>query len=183
MQELKKWKVLQSSIVFNNLWCKVRQDKIELPNGKIIDDFFVNIRPEITLIVAVTQQQELILVRQYRHGVGEILLELPGGGFNPEIESAEVAAMRELQEETGYITQQVTQLAILYDNPVKDTNKINLFLATDVRDSGQQNWDVTEDVEVVLVPLDEVRNKITKGEICVSGSVTGIFLALDYLNK
>ncbi len=83
MTDLKKWKLLQSRLVINNQWCQVRQDEVELPNGTIIDDFFINVRPDIALIFAVTDQQEIVFVRQYRHGVGKVLLELPAGAFNP----------------------------------------------------------------------------------------------------
>ncbi|MBD1813058.1 NUDIX hydrolase, partial [Microcoleus vaginatus DQ-U2] len=120
MKNLTKWKLLRSRFVLNNEWCQVRQDEIELPSGQIIDDFFVNVRPNIALVFATTEQQELVLVRQYRHGVGEILLELPAGSFNPAEESGKSAAARELAEETGYVAEEILELATLYDNPVKD---------------------------------------------------------------
>ena len=183
MHKLKKWKILQSKMVLDNFWCKVRQDEIELPNGKIIDDFFVILRPEITLILPITNNQEIVFVRQYRHGAGEILLELPAGGFDPAYESAETAAVRELKEETGYTAEKVTKLATFYDNPVKDTNKIHLFIAENVSKSGDQNLDITEEIEVVLIPVESVLEKIAQGEISVSGSVAALFLGLNYLNR
>jgi hypothetical protein len=61
MRNLRKWKLLKSTIVFNNPWCKVRQDEIELPNGQVIDDYFLTIRPEVTLILPITSKQEIIL--------------------------------------------------------------------------------------------------------------------------
>lgn len=183
MKDLKKWRILKSTMVFNHQWCKVRQDAIELPSGKVIDDYFVTIRPEVALILPVTSNQEIILVRQYRHGAGEILLELPAGAFNPDEESPQLAAIRELKEETGYIADTVTQLGILYDNPVKDTNKINLFLADGVRKAGEQQLDVTEEIEVVLIPIEAVMEKIATGEICVAGTVAAIFLGLNFLNN
>ncbi len=182
MKDLKKWRILKSTMVINHQWCKVRQDAIELPSGKVIDDYFVTIRPEVALILPVTSNQEIILVRQYRHGAGEILLELPAGTFNPNEESPPAAAIRELQEETGYIADTVTQLGILYDNPVKNTNKINLFLAEDVRKAGEQKLDVTEEIEVILIPIEAVMKKIVTGENCVAGTVAAIFLGLKFLN-
>ena len=170
-------------MVLNHQWCKVRQDEIELPNGEVVNDYFLTIRPEVALILPITSNQEVVLVRQYRHGVGEILLELPAGTFNPEQESPQAAAIRELQEETGYITDVVTHLATLYNNPVKDTNKINLFIAENVMKAGQQNLDVTEEIDVVLVPIEAVMRKITTGEICVCGTVTAIFLGLNFLSN
>lgn len=178
---LKKWKLLRSHLVLDSQWCKVRRDEIELPTGQVIDDFFVNVRPDIALVFPVTPDLEIVFVRQYRHGVGEILLELPAGAFNAEIEIAEVAAAREMTEETGYICDRLIKIATLYDNPVKDTNTIHVFLGKDARDSGQQLLDITEQIEVVLVPVAEVMDKIANGEICVSGSVAAVFLGLNYL--
>ncbi|MEG4120304.1 NUDIX hydrolase [Microcoleus sp. N9_B4] len=183
MKNLTKWKLLRSRFVLTNKWCQVRQDEIELPSGQIIDDFFVNVRPNIALVFATTEQQELVLVRQYRHGVGEILLELPAGSFNPAEESGKSAAARELAEETGYVAEEILELATLYDNPVKDTNSIYLYFAKDVMLARQIQLDVTEDIEVVLVPIAEVILKIKNREISVAGSIAAIFLGLEFLNK
>jgi 8-oxo-dGTP pyrophosphatase MutT (NUDIX family) len=183
MKKLNKWIILKSTMVFDNPWCKVRQDEIQLPNGKVIDDYFLTIRPEVALILPITSNQEIVLVRQYRHGAGEILLELPAGTFNPDEESPQAAAIRELKEETGYITQQIAPLSILYDNPVKDTNKIHLFIAENVIKTGQQELDVTEEIDVVLIPIEAVREKISTGEICVAGTVAAIVLGLNWLSN
>ncbi|MEG3920990.1 NUDIX hydrolase [Microcoleus sp. POL10_C6] len=183
MKNLTKWKLLRSRFVLNNKWCQVRQDEIELPSGQIIDDFFVNVRPNIALVFATTEQQELVLVRQYRHGVGEILLELPAGSFNPAEESGKSAAARELAEETGYVAEEILELATLYDNPVKDTNSIYLYFAKNVKLASKIQLDITEDIEVVLVPIAEVSLKIENREICVAGSIAAIFLGLDFFNK
>lgn len=183
MKNLNKWKILNSKMVINNQWCKVRQDEVELPGGQIIDDFFVNIRPDIAVILPITQQKEIVFVRQYRHAVGQILLELPAGAFNPEEEDSVVAAARELEEETGYVAEQLIKLTTLYDNPPKDTNDIHLFLAENVRKSSQQMLDITEDIEVVLIPISEVMETIAQGKICVSGTIAAIFLGLDFLSR
>lgn len=180
---IKKWKILQSKFVIDNKWVKIRQDEVELPNGQVIDDFFVVVRPDIALVFPVTEKQEIVFVRQYRHATGEILLELPAGSFNPKLESPEVAARRELAEETGYVADRMFKLATLYDNPIKDTNSIHLFIAENVRFSGQQKLDLTEDIEVLLIPLPEVMGKITAGEIAVSGTLAATFLALNFLNR
>jgi 8-oxo-dGTP pyrophosphatase MutT (NUDIX family) len=147
----------------------------------MIDDFFVHIRPDIALIFPVTPTRDVIFVRQYRHGVGKILLELPAGTFDPQVEKPEVAAARELTEETGYIASKLTKLTQFYDNPVKDTNSVHLFIAEEVKYSGNRQLDRTEEIEVVLVPLSELIPKITAGEICVSGSITAIWMGLNFL--
>ena len=182
MSSIQPWKVLNSQLVFNNQWCKVRRDDVELPNG-VTGDFFVNVRPDIVLVLAVTPQREIVFVRQYRHGVSQILLELPGGALDSQTENGFIAARRELEEETGYVAEQMVQLATLYDNPVKDTNKINLFLAENAQPSGTQKLDVTEEVEIVLVPVEEVLEKISTGEICVCGTIAALFLGLNVLSS
>ena len=181
MSNIQKWKIIKSQMVFENQWCQVRQDEVELPNGQVIDDFFVNVRQDFVVVLAVTQQQEIIFVRQYRHGVSQILLELPAGYPNTQNEDKLTAARRELAEETGYIASEFIQLGKLYDNPVKDTNAMHLFIAPNAKLSASQQLDITEDIEVVLVPGEEVVGKILAGEICVSGTIAALFLGLNFL--
>lgn len=180
---LQKWITRQSALVFDHQWYKVRRDVVELPNGKIVDDYFVSVRPDIALVFPVTIHQEIVFVQQYRHGAGEILLELPAGAFDPTREEAEMAAMRELEEETGYVANALTKLGVLYDNPVKETNKIHLFLAQNLTHPSQQTLDETEDIEVILIPVSDVLHHIAQGQICVSGSVAAVFLGLQALGQ
>ena len=130
-----------------------------------------------------TPQQEVIFVSQYRHGVEKVLLELPAGSFDTTTEQPEIAADRELAEETGYQATSLIKLATLYDNPVKDTNSIHLFLAKDVCYANLRDLDITEDIDVILVPIKQIKAKIITGEICVSGTITALFLGLDYLQQ
>jgi ADP-ribose pyrophosphatase len=181
-QNINPWKKLRSHLILDRRWCRVRVDEVQLPNGKIIDDFLVNVRPDIALVVPITPQQEIVLVRQYRHGVEQILLELPAGAFDRDRETPESAAMREMTEETGYLCDSLIKLATLYDNPVKDTNHIHVFLGTNATYSQPQILDETEEIEVVLVPVSQVLEKMSAGQISVSGSVTAIFLALKHLH-
>ncbi|MCX7595039.1 MAG: NUDIX hydrolase [Fischerella sp.] len=181
MTNLQKWQLLHSKMVLDHNWCKVRQDKIELPNGKIVDDFFVHIKPDVALVLPLTSNKEVIFVRQYRHAVGEFFIELPAGSFDPALESAEAAAIRELEEETGYVAQEVKKIATLYDRPSKDTNKTHLFIAENVVKTSEQKFDLTEEIEVVLIPQKSVIDKIVHGEISVVGSVAALFLGLNLL--
>ncbi len=181
MPPLQPWKTLHSELVFDHRWYKVRQDKVELPNGAVVEDYLLSVRPDVALVLPITTEQEVVLVRQYRHGAEEILVELPAGTFNPALEQAEVAAMRELQEETGYVGDRLIRLTTLYDNPVKETNKIHLFLAQNVRKVQAQKLDPTEEIEVVLVPLADILEKISQDEIKVAGTVAAIFLGLQFL--
>lgn len=179
--EIKKWKILESTFVIDNQWCRVKQDKVELPNGLIVDDYFVNIRPEIVLILPITQKQEVVFVRQYRHGVEEILIELPAGTFDPQKENSVDAARRELAEETGYQAPELIPLAKIYDNPVKDKTLIHIFMAPNVTLTGKQNLDITEEIEVILIPLTEIKAHILSGRIQVAGTISALFMGLEKL--
>lgn len=151
-----------------------------LPNGHIIDDFFVSLRPDIATILPITANQEVVFVRQYRRGVDEILLELPAGTF----EKGEVplaVAKRELVEETGYVSEKWSAIATFYNSPVKQNNRIHLFRAESVQLTQAQQLDATEEIEVVLKPIAEIPDLIANGEICVSGSITAIALGLPGL--
>jgi ADP-ribose pyrophosphatase len=178
-----KWKLLQSLMVLNHPWCKVRRDEIELPNGKIIDDFFVHIKPDIAYVLPITANREILFVRQYRHAIDDFFIELPAGGFDPLQENPELAAMRELEEETGYVAKKIKKIATLYSSPSKDTNQIHLFLAENVVKVSEQNLDITEEIEVLLIPINEVLEKINRGEICVTGTVAALFLGLNFLRN
>ncbi|MDJ0735095.1 MAG: NUDIX hydrolase [Nostocaceae cyanobacterium] len=180
MNKLEKWHILQSKMVINDKWCQVRQDEIKLPNGKIINDYFVYIKPDIALVLPITCDGNIVFVKQYRHAVGQFFIELPAGRFDPEIESAEDAAIRELKEETGYIPQGIQKIGNLYDKPSKDTNQIHLFLADNVIKYSEQNLDITEEIEVLLISQASVWEKIQAGEISVAGTIAALFLGLNF---
>ena len=177
---MEKWKTLNSKMAFDHAWYRLRQDKVALPNGHIIDDFFVSLRPDIATILPITANEEVVLVRQYRRGVDEILLELPAGTF----EAGEVplnVAKRELVEETGYVSEDWSAIATFYNSPVKQNNRIHLFRAKSVQLAQAQQLDATEEIEVVLKPISEIPGLIASGEICVAGSITAIALGLPGL--
>ena len=167
-------------MVLDNPYCKVRRDEIQLPNGKVIDDFFVHVKPDVALVLAITSDREIVFVKQYRHAMNNFFIELPAGGFDPTQEAPEVAAMREFTEETGYAVKNMQKIATLYDRPSKDTNQTHVFLAENAIAIGEQNLDPTEEIEVLLIPVDSVLEKISSGEISVMGTVTALLLGLKF---
>lgn len=183
MKIIQKWKTIKTGVVLDNKWCTVHKDIVELPSGKIIDDYFVGIRPDVVLVFPITSGGTVIIVRQYKHGAKEILLEFPGGIVDATENSVEAAALRELREETGYTSADITQIGVVYDNPTKDTNKIYFFLARNVMQLHDTEFDVTEDIETVEVAFDDIPRLIISGEIKVSGSIAVYYMALAHLNK
>src|SRR4051812_47121095 len=96
------WKILSSEYLFNDLWFKVRKDRCLTPGGKIVDPFYVYEFPTWVAAVPVTEDGKIVMVRQYRHALGQVGIELPGGCVDATDKNFEDAIARELSEETGY---------------------------------------------------------------------------------
>jgi 8-oxo-dGTP pyrophosphatase MutT (NUDIX family) len=175
---IKPWKILESHYIHKI----VRIDKCELPNGMTLDGFVLEYGDWAT-ILAVTKQQQVVLVRQYRHGAQKVMLELPGGAMDARDESPLQAARRELLEETGYDSEHFIQIGCVSPNPANQTNLIYSFLALDVEKVSGQNLDDTEDIEVELTPLDEVIRMAKGGELFQSMQVSTVFFALAYWDR
>ena len=167
-------------MVFDHPWYRLRQDKVALSNGQVVDDYFVSLRPDIATVLPITANHEVVLVRQYRHGIGEILLELPAGTFEVG-EDPLAVAQRELVEETGYISERWSAIATIYSNPVNQNNRTHLFRADAVWRSQAQRLDATEEIEVILKPVADLPALIASGQICVSGSISAIALGFPEL--
>ncbi|MGD0876958.1 MAG: NUDIX hydrolase [Anaerolineales bacterium] len=175
---IKPWKILESHYFHKN----VRIDKCELSNGMTIDGFVLEYGDWAT-VIALTKQHEVVLVRQYRHGAQKVILELPGGAMDARDENPLQAARRELMEETGYASDNFVQIGCVSPNPANQTNLIYSFLALDAEKVSDQALDDTEDMEVVLKPLEEVITMAKNSELFQSMQVGTVFFALAYWNR
>lgn len=175
---IKPWKILELHLIHKN----VRIDKCELPNGMTIDGFVLEYGDWVT-IIALTKQQEVVMVRQYRHGAQKVILELPGGAMEARDESPVQAARRELLEETGYASDNFIQIGCVSPNPANQTNLIYSFLALDAEKVSDQELDDTEDMEVIIKPLEEVITMAKNNELFQSMQVSAIFFALAYWDR
>ncbi len=177
---MKKWKTLGSKLALDTPWFKVRQDKVQLPNGKTLDDYYVWLQGEIALVVPVTQKHEFVLVRQYKYAVDDVVIEYPAG-FVDDHEQPEEAAKREFFEETGYASDALSVLAVFTESPTKVIGKTHVFFAPNAHRIATQQLDANEDIEILVKPWDEVLEMVIKGEIWATASVAATFLALKKL--
>lgn len=183
MTKIQKWEQLDSQVVFDTPYFNIRKDACRLPNGHEIDDYYVLQSTDIALVVACTPSDEFVLVEQYKHGIGEICLEIPGGMCEQGSTDPLVDAQRELREETGYISQKWQQLVVFTNNSTRSTVKIYIYLALDAFPQGEQSLDVTEDIAIHLVKQSHIMPMIVDGKINVADSVAALMLALDWLKN
>jgi ADP-ribose pyrophosphatase len=174
---LKPWKILES----NYLRPRYRFDKVELPNGKVFEATALEFRAWAS-VLALTKKQEVVLVKQFRHGAQDVIWEFPGGvvedGENPLD-----GGRREMLEETGYTASKLIEVGNFYANPALQTNLMYGYLAYDAQKTDIQKFDESEDIEVHLVPLDELIAMTKRGEFLSGLQVAVLFHALAYMNR
>ena len=175
---VRPWKILDSKHIHKN----VRLDLCELPGGKIIEGTVLEFGDWVT-VLALTRNKDVVLIRQYRHGAQRIILEFPGGTMDDNGESPVDAARRELLEETGYTSGKMIQVGCVSPNPANQTNLIYSFLALDAERAGGQHLDETEEIDVVLLPLEDVITMAKRGELLQSMQVSALFFALAHMGK
>jgi 8-oxo-dGTP pyrophosphatase MutT (NUDIX family) len=157
-----RWELLESIYLHRRPWLTVRQDKVRLTSGRTIDDYYVQEFPAWVNVLAITEERHAVLIRQYRHGLGEVSWELPAGVLD-EGESILDGAKRELFEETGYSGGTWTPLMELSANPAIQNNICYSFLAEGVSFSGSRHLDPTEEITVHLMQLDRLRKIVCDG--------------------
>lgn len=178
-----KWKVLESTYLFNDRpWLSIRKDKCLTPGGKIIPSFYVNEYPDWANAFCLTKDGKVVMVKQYRHGIGEESIELPGGVME-ENESVEEGVKRELLEETGYAFEKVEFLGNISANPSTTNNLMHMFLATGGEKVAEQALDEEEEVEVLHMTIEEVKDLVRQHKIMQSLHVNCIFYALERLGE
>ncbi|WP_223712192.1 NUDIX hydrolase [Niabella beijingensis] len=177
------WKTLSSEYLFKDLWFTVRKDRCETPLGKIVDPYYVYEFPTWVTAFALTEDGQVILEAQYRHGIGETHYEIPGGCVDDSDASLEAAIKRELKEETGYEFAGLEYLGKTCANPSTNNNWMHMFLATGGRKTSEQELDENEEIRVTLVPMEQFKEMFRKNTFIQSMHVTCMLYALQRLGE
>ena len=188
---MKPWKLLKTEYLVDAPWLKVAKETCELPNGKVINDFYTLWQPDWVLILARTAEGKWVMTEQYRHGSQTIELEFPAGIIDKG-ETPEQAALRELQEECGYrIDSSTTPIALCAPgsaqndtvrfigtfpvNPDRHRGKFHIVFIDGVVKAGETHFDSTEDIESFELSDEELQKKMADGTFCHPLQMAGYF--------
>ena len=181
---------MSSEFLVDAPWLKVAKETCELPNGKVIDDFYTLWQPDWVLILARTKEGKWVMTEQYRHGTGKIALEFPAGIIDKG-ETPKEAAIRELQEECGYVLDErretkdergerrghdnITYLGSFSVNPDRHRGKFHVVFIDGVKRLGKTSFDDTEDIETFLYTDEEFQAKVADGTFNHPLQIAGYF--------
>jgi len=176
------WEILSSEYLTDKPYFRARKDKCRTASGKIIPEYYV-VELDLTLCaLGITENNEAVMVRQYRHPVKKTMLEIPGG-FADKDELPEKAIARELLEESGYAFDKIEMVAEVTANPGVLDNYTKLYLATGGKKVAEQKLDSNEEIKVELVPLDDLIEMLVQNKIEQSLHANCIFYALLKMGK
>jgi len=178
-----KWKTLSSEYLFNDRWFKVRKEVCETPQGKIVDPYYVYDFSTWVAALPITEEGKIIMLKQYRHALGEVCFEIPGGCVDDTDQSFEEAIARELLEETGYTFSSYEYMGKISPNSSTNSNLLHMFLAKTGKKVAAQSLDENEEIEVMLLEMDELKQLLRENKIVQSMHVSCIMYALERLGE
>lgn len=179
---MKKWRTLESEYFYKTPFGNLRRDKCALPNGIVIDNYYVNEYSDWVNAVVITKDNKIVLVEQYRYAGDDYFLEVPAGKIE-ENETFEEGILREVREETGYSSNtKPIKLGEFMVNPATQNNKVITFLIVEAFKELNQDLDDTEEIDVHLYDFDEMGEALKTNRIRTQlFTAFAYFRAKDYL--
>jgi ADP-ribose pyrophosphatase len=167
--------LIESSQVFQGKLLDVRLDRVRLPDASEAVREYVK-HPGAVVVIPVLDDGKLLLERQFRYPLGRTMLELPAGKIDPG-ELVENTAKRELLEETGFVAKQWRHLGVMHPCVGYSDERIEIFLARELVQHGEQNLDQGEFIDVLKLTLEEAVAAVRAGEITDTKTITALFWA------
>jgi ADP-ribose pyrophosphatase len=179
-KSLRPWTTVSSRYRIDEPFLRLRCDTVELPNGMVIENYFVRESHGFAIVLAVTPDERIVLVRQYKHGIGRIVVELPAGMIDPGEDPA-AAAVRELAEETGFVGDPPQLLRSLFADPTSSDGIFHIYAVCNARPALAQQLDPSEDIVVETVSRAEFSRFVRDGTLASGPQVAAGYIALDFL--
>lgn len=173
-----RWKQLSSKIVFQQSWFKTKVDTCELPDGRVFDSYFTVEVPDWVNCIIITADEKLVLIKQYRYPVNKITYELPGGLIEKG-EDPMQAALWEMQEETGYSSNNIELILTVAPNPALQNTTAYFYLVTNAVKTKQQQFDEFEEVEVELFDKLAIQKLLSSNSMQHGVQIGGLYKALE----
>lgn len=171
--------IIKSEVIYHGKVFNTKVDQIEYKSGnKAVRE--VAEHPGGAVVVPVTDDGKIVMVTQHRFPVNEILLELPAGKLGKN-ENPRLCAIRELEEETGYKSDNVRDLGSIFTTPGYSSEKLWIYLAKDLKPGNHSREEGEFGMEMFEFTLKEIEEKIYNGEIVDGKTICGIYLAKNYL--
>lgn len=168
------WKTLKSEYLFKRPWLTARRDTCQLPDGRINDEYYVLEYPTWVHVLALTKEGDMVIIRQYRHGLGRTCFEIVAGCVE-EGEDPLVAAQRELLEETGYSGGEWSEVMQFTCNASAMNNITHSYLAVGVEKTAGQHLDPTEDIEIYTFSQEQVKDMLINGEFMQASMLAALY--------
>ena len=178
--EIRRWPLTGSQVLGDYRVFRLRQDTRESPRTGRDHDFFVLDTGDWINVVPVTPDNQIVLIRQFRHGVEEVTLEIPGGMVDDMDESPMVSARRELLEETGYAADELIHIGTVTPNPAILNNRCHTFLARNARLVSRPQMDGSEDIQTDLVDAGAIPTLIASGQISHALVIAAFYFYSQY---
>ena len=173
--EIQPWPDLGSQSVGNFRIFQLRSVRRRSPRNGVERDFYVMDCADWVNVIAITAENELVLVEQFRHGVAAVELEVPGGIMDPGEIDPVAAGLRELREETGYVGEGGIEIGCVLPNSAIQSNRCRTVLVRNCRRVGALELDDSEDIAVRLVPVSEMASLVTGGRVRHSLAVAALY--------